>query len=189
MLPTDVRYQYIYDEYEEKKKINRFLEQLKKDLESNFGIKSRVALSGQKKEGRYTIYLNTAYNNDSEKRVELTCTFHMPEFYRLIEKGEMQMNDRDLDILLYNRAELLWVKIEGLYTHPKGIGLGGFVVKELIKFLRDIESIKAITLMPDGEEAKRFWLHMGFTYVDRKKWKDKCRLVDFDLNDTMAYEL
>lgn len=189
MLPANVRYQYIYNEYEEKKQIDRFSKQLKKDLEDKFGIKSKATLSGTKKKGYYTLYFNPDNNNDSEKAVELTCTFHMPEFYRLIQDDEMQMDDKDLDILLYNRAELLWVKIEGLYTYPKGIGLGGFVVKELIKFLRGIQSIKDITLMPDGEEAKGFWLHMGFTYVDRKKWIDNNKLIHFGLNDTMVYEL
>lgn len=113
----------------------------------------------------------------------------MPKLGRLIRDDEKEMEDKDLDILLYNRAELLWVKIESLYTYPQGVGLGGFVVRELIEFLRGMQSIKAITLMPDGEEAKRFWLHMGFTYVDEEKFLEKNELIDLGLNDTMVYEL
>ena len=191
MLPPDIRYQYVYDEYEEKKVINKFINQLEIKVEETFGIKSTGEVLGSKKKGEYTIYFRPAINNECGKSIELTVGLCRPELYKLIKDEEMEMDisDKDLDILCLNRAKLLQAKIYGLYTRPKGNGLGGFVVKELINFLKQIQSIDVITLMPDGDKAKSFWTHMGFVELNEEIWKKYYKLIDFSINHNMIYEL
>lgn len=190
MLPADIRYQYLYNEYEEKKIINNFIRQLEVSVEEKFGIKSSGKLVGSKKQGHYTIYFRPAVDNKCSKSIELTMDLCSPEIYRLIKDEEMDMDisDKDLDILCYNRAKLVKAIIHGLYTFPKNIGLGGFLVKEVIGFLKGMEAIQFIALMPRDTIAQSFWSHMGFIKIDKKilgKYND---ITDIGFNNKMIYE-
>lgn len=191
MLPAEVRYKYLYDEYEEKKVINKFICQLEKRVEDTFGIKSTGRISGSKEQGEYMIYFRPAIDNECGKSIELTVGLCSTRLYRLIkdEKMNIDISDKDLDILCLNRAKLVEAKIYGLYTHPEGKGLGGFVVKELIKILKQIQSIEVITLMPDGDKAKSFWTYMGFIELNEEVWRKYSEQIDFDMNNNMIYEL
>lgn len=191
MLPADIRYQYLYSEYEEKKIINKFIEHLEIGVKEKFGIKGTGKLTGSKKQGKYMIYFRPAVDNKSGKSIELTMELCSLRLYELIEDKEMNMDisDKDLDILCYNRAKLVKATIYGLYTYPTGIGLGGFIVKEVIGFLRKIDSIKVITLMPDGPKAKSFWSYMGFNELNKEIYDKYYDSIDFDMSHNMIYEI
>lgn len=137
------------------------------------------------------IYFRPTVDNKSGKSIELTMELCSLRLYELIKDEEMNMDisDKDLDILCYNRAKLVKATIYGLYTHPTGMGLGGFIVKELIEFLRKIDSVQVITLMPDGPTAKSFWTYMGFVELNTKIYERYYESIDFDTNHNMIYEL
>ena len=158
-------------------------------MQKKYHLKCKTVLTGSKKEGNYTGYFKSKGANSVGVWVDLIIKFNYPEKYKLIKDSDSSISDQDLDILLENRAELLWVRVEGLYVGPKRRGIGKFIVSEMITALKQHVPIKGIVLHPRDIDAEKFWTKMGFNEYRGQQLKIDGELMDFRSLNEMIYEL
>jgi hypothetical protein len=163
MLSSDIRYKSIYDEHRDKKDLQRFSESFTKIISVKFGDEVKYSFYGSKEEGSFKMAYNT-YAKHNNCSIQLNMSFHYPVKYELITSGDEVYNDHDLEIILNNRSQLMYVCIKGLFIIPQGDGLGSYIMTYMIKLLKGIPTIKFITLTPK-QSARKFWKNVGFVDV------------------------
>lgn len=135
MLSSEIRYKSIYDEHKDKKDIQRFCDRFTKIIETKFEECVNHSFYGNKEAGSFNVSFIT-YANYNNCSIQLNMSFHYPEKYKLIKSDDEVYSDHDLEIILYNRSQLLYVYIKGLYITPQGDGLGSFIMINMIKLLK-----------------------------------------------------
>lgn len=182
MLAREIRYKSIYDEHRDKKNLQKFIDGFTKIIEARFGEGFRCYSSGSKDDGSFNISFNT-YTNDNNCTIQLNMSFNYPEKHHLITNDDEAYNDRDLEIILNNRLQLMYVYIKGLYITPQGNGLGTYIITNMITWLKEFSSIKFIILTPK-QSAYNFWKKVGFVDISIKEHYSLIKLThDSHSND------
>lgn len=187
MLSSDIRYKSIYDEHRDKKNLQRFSERLKKIIVAKFGEGISYSFYGSKEAGAFNISFNS-HTNCNNCSIQLNMSFHYPVKYKLMASNDDIYNDRDLEIILNNRSYLMYASIKGLYITPQGDGLGSYIMVNIVKLLKEIPSIKFITLMPK-QSARKFWKNVGFVDVSYDDHFDLIELSDDIYSSDLIYIL
>jgi len=165
MLTRELKYKSIYEEHTDKKNLQTFNERFEKIINDRFGDGVKQLNYGNKETGSLNTSFNT-YTNYNNCSILLDMSFKYSVKSKLITKDDDVYNDHDLEIVLNNRSQLMYVYIKGLYITPQGNGLGTYIITNMIQLLKEIPSIKFIALMPE-QGANDFWKKVGFVDISQ----------------------
>jgi len=187
MLTRELKYKSIYDEHTDKKNLQRFNERFEKIINDRFGDGVKQLNYGNKETGSLNTSFNT-YTNYNNCSIQLDMSFKYSVKRKLITKDDDVYNDHDLEIVLNNRSQLMYVYIKGLYITPQGNGLGTYIITNMIQLLKEIPSIKFIALMPE-QGANDFWKKVGFVDISQDDHFELIKSTHVCYSDHLIYPL
>lgn len=150
----------------------------KKDESYNFYNKSNLRY--EEKSIRLDLKFKVCY----EQPYDIYCRDRNKIDTSRYTEDELNIIDDEIEKASYNKSDINYVIISGLYINPKGTGIGTKLMKIFIDELKEIDKLEYIFLHPRDERAEIFWSRLGFVncYVFNKSIKD----IDFGI---MALDL
>ncbi len=184
------RYQYRINSAQDRKRINLFCDKLQSLIEEKYGsfqVKNYFA-PADRFAGRYAVYLKKNSNNLNETNIVLKLSFYYSNKRAHITKEDEDISNNDLEIILNPRSKLMFVSINYFSVNPKRTGVGTFIIKNIIRLLKDFPDLKLIALTPKDNNAKKFWECTGFVNNPKECIK-YCKFTDLNLLSDMTYVL
>ncbi|WP_455539690.1 hypothetical protein [Terrisporobacter sp.] len=89
-------------------------------------------------------------------------------YYTIRNKNKSFKNNRiDLNMRLYfdeeNKNEFLYAYILWFSVNPKKMGIGSFIISQIIEILKNFTNIEFIIVHPKDKEVKNFWIKNNFS--------------------------
>ena len=130
----------------DKKNIDKIGNSLLKSIENILGPNSELKINISERDNSFGLSI---YNNE-DPNIRLHLSFHYP---RKFTCSNME-------------NKLKYAKIDDIVISPKNQGYGSKIVEELIRSIKDLDSIELVFLTPSGDKARDFWLKNGFKDSD-----------------------